>query len=156
MEVINVQWKVLIYIQWQGNMVCELSSWEKTSAEKLMKLSNNAGLSRVYTNHLLRASSITFSGIRVKIFALCSGIEVLTAFCLTPLVQPTRGGTGQLPFYLFTFATSHLKFAHSRHVTSSRHEGTPAWTPGLEQRPNLHQAGDPIENIPNWCSTDIS
>ena len=30
--------------------------------------------------------------------------------------------------YLFTSATSHLKFAHERSVTSSRHEGTPTWT----------------------------
>ena len=38
-------------------------------AEKMKKLSNKAGLSRVYTNHCLRASSITFldiSGIQAK------------------------------------------------------------------------------------------
>ena len=29
---------------------------------------------------------------------------------------------------LFTSATSHLTFAHERSVTSSGHEGTPAWT----------------------------
>ena len=28
----------------------------------------------------------------------------------------------------FTYGTSHLKFAHERSVTSSGHEGTPAWT----------------------------
>ena len=63
MEVTNVQWKV--YIQWQGNMACELFSWENTSAENLkIKLSNNAGLSRVYTDHWLRTSSITSSEIQ--------------------------------------------------------------------------------------------
>ena len=30
--------------------------------------------------------------------------------------------------YLFASATSHLDFAYERSVTSSRHEGTPAWT----------------------------
>ena len=40
---------------------------------------------------------------------------------------------------LFTSATSHLKFAHERCVTSSEHEGT------LEQKLNLHQVGDPIK-----------
>ena len=36
--------------------------------------------------------------------------------------------------YLFTSATSHLKFARERRILSSGHEGTPAWTKAKPSR----------------------
>ena len=46
---------------------------KSTLAEKMKKLSNKAGLSRVYTNHCLRASSITFLDIsEIQAKDICS------------------------------------------------------------------------------------